>query len=156
MLDATSMFGTATQCMAGCHSIPFNAFLDAVGARPCQRRDNPETPVLPALASQERHEFAWTHSRTATVEVIHSEGAPLQLRVSLPYPKRRWFSPRRKDWKRLASLAREHFGPGQKIDVAGKTGLHFRENDVLALISQFDVGRESFIELKIASGRFWC
>jgi len=155
MLNATSMFGNAADIMSGKRCEPLNEFLDAFDARPSTELDNPAEPDLPALASHEKHEFDWSGSRVGSVELIHSGGEPLQLAVSLPYPKRRWFSPRRKDWKKLADIAEDRFGPGQKIEVAGKTGLHFRERNLLALICRYDKGSESFIEVKLASGRFW-
>jgi hypothetical protein len=156
MLNATSVFDSAADYVGGSRRGPVHEFLEQVGARPCRNAAKLSTATLPALACHEKHEFEWTGARTGSVELIHSDGQPLQLVFNLPYPKRRWFSPRKKDWKRLAHEAEDRFGPGHKIDVAGKTGLHFRVRDLVALISCYDSGHDSYIEVKLATGRFWC
>jgi hypothetical protein len=155
MQDAGSLFVKAAEYVAARQPNGLSELLASVAARPCENSRLTANAELPALARQEHHRFGWGKGREGAVDLIHSEGRPLQLILSLSYPRRRWFSPQAKDWKRITTSAEARFGTGQRIAVAGKESLHFRSEGLCALVTRYENSREAVLELKLAADRFY-
>lgn len=154
MFSAISMFCTATDCVRDNFGSGLNSLLEAIGARSCPQSVNPGHLELPMLANLEKHHFEWNGARTGSVDLVRRADKPLQFIISLPYPKRRWLSPYSKDWKELTAEAESRFGPGHALDLGGKTGLHFRDQAMLVLISTYKTKKQAFIEIKMARDQF--
>ncbi|WIO74703.1 hypothetical protein QP938_02025 [Porticoccaceae bacterium LTM1] len=155
MLNTMSLFAKAKHCIQGNLGDELNDFLRESGAEPCDDFEQSTNQVkLPILASRESYRFAWEGVKPGETDVVQRNGKLLQFVAHFPYRKKLWMCKFGKHWQELTDSLESQLGPGHRMEVAGKTGIHFRHQDLMVLLSSYKSGRQSIIEIKIARERF--
>lgn len=153
MIDVIELFSLSTESIRGKHVVLDENWLAEHDARPCSgNMFNYTNP--PWNASQEAFEVTGDKKHCCWVDVLKNDKEPVQIVMNFSYPNRRWFSRRKKDLDKILNTAQQQFGDSKALGVATKTGKLFSCKPMNILVTSFAEGKRSFIEIKIARGRF--
>ncbi|NHO64561.1 hypothetical protein G8770_03240 [Aestuariicella hydrocarbonica] len=153
MSDAISLFSITTESVRDNLYFKILEWLTHCEANVSEKTMQPYSQ-LPWQPSQESHVFNWQGSYKSWVDILRSEDQVVQVVLNLRYPKKRWFSQHKKDWKSIKETAVDLFGEGQSFDLNDRESRLHSNQHLKVLIKSYEEGRHAFIELKVARGEF--
>lgn len=110
---------------------------------------------LPWEPSQEAHGFSWCKKHSGWVDILKSEDDIVQIVLHLSYPKKRWFSQHKKDWKKMSKAAETQFQRRKQFTVNHRESWLIDHKGLKILMKSYEQGKLSLIELKVARQQFY-
>ena len=151
--DAVSLFTLVAESVGANRQQKMEAWLANRQARPAAR-NMLQYNHLPWDPAQQAHTFSWQKKHTGWMDVLRSDGQVVQVVCNLRYPKRRWFSPHRRDWKSLNETASRLMGEGKALGLPERPSQLYRRGNLNLLMKSYEEKSHAFIELKLARGDF--
>ncbi len=151
--DAVSLFTLVAESVGANRQQKMEAWLNNKQAQP-EEKNKLRYTNLPWDPSQQTHSFSWQKSHVGWMDVLRSDGQVVQVVFNLRYPKRRWFSRHRKDWKSLNETACRLMGEGKLFGLPERPSQLYRRGKLNLLMKSYEEKRHAYIELKLAKGEF--
>lgn len=154
MSNPIAMFDIGTECLRKGLIEDLLRYLKKVNARLSDDNKCATFTNFPLDATYEKHDFTLKSARTGWIETVRRNNQPLQFAISIQYPKRRLFSPMKKDWGKFIKAVETRFGIGNPIHMDDKQVVHFHFNDLKVLLSEKRTEQHALIEVKAAISQF--
>lgn len=154
MSEAVSLLAMAAEMLGRNQRHALSNWLEGVKAIPLDAYKI-RYSQLPWEPSQEAHGFSWSKKHSGWVDILKSEDDVVQIVLHLSYPKRRWFSQHKKDWKKMSKAAQSQFESGKQFTVNERESWLIDHKGLKILMKSYEQGKLGLIELKIAKHQFY-